>query len=102
MRILALEHETPGVTADQFKPYLVAEAKRLYQLVQSGVVRETYFRADRHDAVLVLECAGLAEAQAALETLPLVAARLITFELIPLVPYTGWERLFKGDTDSHG
>ncbi len=102
MRILALEHETPGVTTDQFQPHLVAEAKRLYQLVQSGIVRETYFRADRHDAVLVLECAGLPEAQAALETLPLVAARLITFELIPLVPYTGWERLFNRDADERG
>ncbi len=102
MKILALEHETPGITAEQFRPHLVAEAARLYQLVQSGVVRETYFRADRHEAVLVLECADVAEAQAALETLPLVSGHLITFELIPLVPYTGWERLFKGDTDSHG
>ncbi len=102
MKILALEHETPGVTADQFRPHLVAEAARLYQLVQSGVVRETYFRADRHDAVLVLECADLVEAQAALESLPLVASGLISFELIPLVPYNGWERLFGRDADTRG
>ncbi len=100
MKILALEHETPGVTAEQFQPLLRAEAARLYQLVQSGLVRETYFRADRHDVVLVLECADLEQARAALDTLPLVAAHLITFELVPLVPYNGWERLFgKWDTD---
>ncbi len=94
MKILALEQEMPGVTADRFQPLLRAEAAHLYQLVQSGIVREAYFRADRHDAVLVLECADLGQAQAALDTLPLVAAHLITFELIPLIPYNGWERLF--------
>ncbi len=102
MKILALEHEKPGVTADRFQPLLRDEAARLYQLVQSGFVRETYFRADRHDAVLVLECVDLAEAQAALDTLPLVASGLIRFELIPLVPYNGWERLFGRDADTRG
>ncbi|MGB8643979.1 MAG: hypothetical protein WCF84_01985, partial [Anaerolineae bacterium] len=71
-----------------------AEAARVYELYQAGIVRELYFRADRHEAVLMLECADLTGAQAALQTLPLVAAGLITFELIPLTPYTGWERLF--------
>ncbi len=32
---------------------------------QAGTVRATYFRADRHTAVLVLECAGADEARAA-------------------------------------
>jgi hypothetical protein len=34
------------------------------------------------------------EAQRLLETLPLVQAGLITFEVIPLIPYPGFERLF--------
>jgi hypothetical protein len=42
----------------------------------------------------VLECASLDEAQEILDTLPLVRDRLIEFELIPLVPYPGFERLF--------
>ena len=50
--------------------------------------------ADRHEAVLVLECADAAEARSALAGLPLVAAGLIEFELIPLVPYDGFARLF--------
>jgi hypothetical protein len=58
------------------------------------VIREVYFRADRHAAVLVLECASSEEAQAVLATLPLVAAGLITFEVIPLAPYPGFARLF--------
>jgi hypothetical protein len=58
------------------------------------VIRELYFRADRHAAVLVLECASTEEAQSVLSTLPLVAAGLIHFDLIPLAPYPGFARLF--------
>jgi hypothetical protein len=43
---------------------------------------------------LVLECAGIADARAALDNLPLVQAGLITFDLIPLIPYPGFARLF--------
>lgn len=94
MKILALEKETPGVAAEAFRPYLKAEAARAWALYQAGVFRELYFRQDRSEAVLLLECAGLAEANEALNTLPLVKAGLITFELIPLVPYPGFARLF--------
>jgi hypothetical protein len=94
MKILALEKELPGATAEKFRPLLRPEAACLWELVQAGTVRETCFRADRHEAVLVLESADLDEARAALASLPLVAAGLIEFELIPLVPYDGFARLF--------
>jgi hypothetical protein len=47
--------------------------------------------------VLVLECAGVSEAREVLATLPLVKEGLITFDLIPLVPYPGFARLFAAD-----
>jgi hypothetical protein len=101
MKILALEHELPGVTPDQFTPELKrAEAARVWELYQAGIIREVYFRADRSEAVLVLECATADEAGRVLETLPLVAAHLIAFEIIPLVPYPGFSRLFSGDSAS--
>jgi len=53
-----------------------------------------YFRADREEAVLVLECADVEEARAALNTLPLVREKLIGFDLIPLKAYPGFARLF--------
>jgi hypothetical protein len=36
MKILALEQEIPGVTGDQFKPHLRAEAARIWELYQAG------------------------------------------------------------------
>lgn len=94
MKILAMEVEEEGVGPEQFQPYLREEAKRVWELYQSGVIRELYFRADRSEAVLMLECADLAEARKTLQALPLVKAGLITFDIIPLAPYPGFARLF--------
>ena len=95
MKILALEHELPEATAEGFRKYAKDEARKVWALVQAGVVRESYFRADRSEAVLVLECPSVEEAREALSTLPFVYNKLITFELIPLKAYHGFERLFE-------
>ncbi len=96
MKILALEKEISGVADAAFTPALLKrEAARAWELQQSGVLRETYFRADRREAVLILECADAAEAQRILATLPLVSSGLIAFEVIPLIPYPGLARLFE-------
>ena len=95
MKFLAIEREAPGVAPDRFQPSLEAEAVRAWELYQSGLIRELYFRADRSEAVLVLECASLEEAQQTLATLPLVREGLIAFEIIPLIPYPGFRRLFR-------
>jgi hypothetical protein len=61
---------------------------------QAGVIREVYFRAEETMAVLVLECTDVAEANGVLASLPMVAAGLIEFEVLPLCAYSGFERLF--------
>ena len=94
MKILAMERELPNVTAAQFQRYGTAEARQVWELVQAGIIRETYFRADRNAAVLILECGSVREAQATLSMLPFVQNGLISFELIPLKAYPGFERLF--------
>jgi muconolactone delta-isomerase len=95
MKILAIEHDPPGVTDDQFTPELLrAEARRAWELHQAGNIRELYFRADRSEAVLILECADVDEARSILDTLPLVREKLIEFELMPLIAYPGFARLF--------
>ncbi len=94
MKYLAIEKERPGATAEDFEPYLAAEAEQAWALYTQGIVRELYFRADQHIAVLVLECSEEGSACKALNSLPLVQNGLISFELIPLIPYDGYSRLF--------
>ena len=95
MKILALEKEIPGATAEDFNRLGKAEAARAWELTQAGVFREMYFRSDTPSAVLVLECADVQEAREVLDSLPLVTAGLIDFEIIPLMPYPGFARLFR-------
>jgi hypothetical protein len=95
MMILAIERDVPGVTGEEFKPHLKEEeAARVWELYQAGLFRELYFRQDQPSAVLVLECADIEEANAVLNTLPLVKAGLIAFDIIQLIPYPGFSRLF--------
>ena len=94
MKFLALEVESPNLVSSDFEPYLRGEAKHVWELQQQGIIREAYFRADRHTAVLVLECDDLAQARDITASFPLVRQGLIHFEIIPLVPYSGLARLF--------
>lgn len=95
MKFLALERELPGATAAAFQPLLKDEARRVWELEQSGALREIYFHAEEHTAVLVLECDSANEVRRILSTLPLVQEGLIEFQLIPLSPYDGFARLFR-------
>ena len=98
MKVLAIEKEVPGVVSAQFTGSLLqAEAAKAWELHQSMVLRELYFTADTHHAVLSLECGGPEEARLYLAELPLVQAGLIDFEIIPLVPYSGFARLFANE-----
>lgn len=94
MKILAIEKENPNARPEQFQSHLKPEAARAWELYLAGVLREAYFHAERHEAVLMLECKDLDDARAVLQTLPLVEAGLIDFTLLPLVPYDGFARLF--------
>ncbi|MCC7446863.1 MAG: superoxide dismutase [Anaerolineae bacterium] len=96
MKILAIERELPHAKPPDFQPHLKAEALRVWELYQAGVIRELYFRQDYLAAVLILECVDIDTAREALHTLPLVKAGLIAFDVIALVAYPGFARLFVG------
>jgi hypothetical protein len=95
MKILALEHEIPAAGVAEFQQYAKEEARKVWELVQIGVIREIYFHADKNEAVLMMECESVIEAHAVLTALPFVRAGLISFEIIPLKAYSGFERLFE-------
>ena len=94
MKVLALGRDTAPADDPRFAEVRPAEARRVWELYRSDVLREIYFRADRPNGVLVFEVPDLAAARAAIDSLPLVAAGLIDFDLVPLKPYPGFARLF--------
>lgn len=94
MKILAIEKEMHGVAEHDYQPYLEAEALKVWELQQQGLIRELYFN-DDHCAVLVLEAQDKAHARQIIDQLPLVQHKLIDFDLMVLSPYPGFARLFK-------
>ncbi len=94
MKILAIEKEVSGTKEDDYKPFLKHEALEAWKLYQEGIIRELYFTQSDDSAVLVLECKDADEANKYLNMLPLVNKGLIKFEVLPLIPYSGFARLF--------
>ena len=94
MRIIALEREREGATTDQYRALAASEARKLWELQQAEFIREAHFRRDMNSAVLILEADSEKAAAERLSELPFVRENLIEFELIPLRPYPGFERLF--------
>ena len=94
MKIIAIEKNTGVILPDNFELHLKSEAKKVWELYQKSEIREFYFSSDSNNAVLILECESIEKAKQILSELPLVKKRLIYFELIPLIPYNGFKRLF--------
>jgi len=95
MKILAIEKEVPGVDwSTVSKDLLAQEAREVYKMYLTGLLREHYFNEEKC-AVLVLECENKEHAQEILEKLPLVEQNLITFQIMELHPYTGYDRVIQ-------
>jgi len=95
MKIIAIEKELSNAKTIDFRKNAKAEAKALWQLYLKGIVREVYFKKDENLAVLILEIKNKQSANRELNKLPFVNKRLIKFDLIPLKPYPGFQRLFR-------
>ena len=95
MKCIALERELPGATPEDFAMYGEEEALQVWNLIQQDKIREIFFHKDKNDAVIILECKDEKEAGEILDNLPFVIKGLTEFEVIPLKPYPGLERLIK-------
>ncbi len=96
MRILAIERELPVPVYRNLRELPREEAAAVWDLQKRGFIREIWCSKADHRAVVMLECADVAEAREHLATLPFVRASLIDFTLLELCPYDGLESLFAG------
>jgi hypothetical protein len=100
MQILALSRRQPGVTGEQIAAHGAREAQASWALHKAGVIRSVHMCPERPGSMLVLDCESLDAARLHLQTLPMVQAGLIEFDLSRMLPYTAWESLFAPDTGS--
>ena len=100
MKLLAIGRPREGVDAPrEIARHADEEMRRLWALYRDGVVREMYSPGGP-GVVLILETPARQDAAAALDGLPLVAGKVIEFELIELHPFSALGMLFTGETRS--
>jgi hypothetical protein len=94
MKILAIIDIAAGADITKIRAELPRELAGSWALFSSGVLREAYATATPTRVVFVLEAEDVARAEAQLQTLPLIAAGLLHFELVELRPFVNWSALF--------
>ena len=94
MKILAMGRLGDGVTLADLTPYQHAELRQAWQLYRDGVIRDQYTRLDGGGVVLMLEAPDVEQARAAIDSLPMVAAGVLAFDVMPLGPFLHYEALF--------
>jgi hypothetical protein len=99
MKIIAYDRFKPGVTMKTIEPYLKDEVANVFRLWKAGIVRENYARADEPGVVIVLECAGVAEAKRYCDDFPLSKAGFLEWFYIPLDAPLPLEYLFDPTID---
>jgi hypothetical protein len=95
VKILALAQPLKQANPAELMPTIVAETQRAWALMQQNVIREIYVREDNPLTVVILECASADEARQILSEMPLAKAGVITFEIIPLAPFSALQILFQ-------
>ncbi|HLH96335.1 MAG TPA: dimeric alpha+beta barrel [Xanthobacteraceae bacterium] len=97
MKILALIGIARGASIETIRAEMANELKGSWQLFAAGVLREAYATAEPSRVIFVLEADDTAQAHEHLRKLPLVAAGLLSVELVQLRPFVNWSKLFSSD-----
>jgi hypothetical protein len=98
MKILVMPKPIEGVSREELLQHAPAETRAVWELYKQGIISEFYTRANEAGrVVLMLESASVEAARDALAILPFVELHLIDFDMIPLAPFVGLERLFQSE-----
>lgn len=95
MQFLVVCRIPAGTPRRQVIKLIRPEAKAVWKLYESGLVREIYYIDDLSGAVLKVEAASLEEVKKGVETLPMIQDGSLVPEYIALKPYTGFGKLFE-------
>ncbi len=92
MKILAIEKEVAPIPIEVAEVIFKKEATKVWELIKAEIIREIYFTENRQ-AIIIIEAENTEEANKFLGNLTLVKENYISFELMQLHPYTGFDRL---------
>ena len=94
MKVFAIASPKVPLTPEQLKPHMPAEVRHTLQLYLDGKVEQFWFQ-DKAGPIFLFDAASVEEVRATLDTLPLVAANLMTYQLLPVGPLMPLGRLIQ-------
>lgn len=92
MKYLAIEKELKKLDSNIDSLLLKEEANTVLNFIHNGKIKEIYFN-EEHCAVIIMDCKSFENAKNIINSLPLVHKGFISFQIMELNPYTGFERL---------
>jgi hypothetical protein len=84
--VLVLMTLKPGAPREELAKVLPSEVRATVRLYLDGKVRQWFQRSDGKGVVFILPATTVADAQAAMESLPLAQAHLVDHEYVALSP----------------
>jgi len=91
---LVITHDKPNVNWKEQELILKQEAKVLWNLQKKGVIRSIWFTKNTREAILIIEAEDTIRTKEIVDTFPLVEEGLISYDIVELIAYDGYERLF--------
>jgi hypothetical protein len=95
MKVFAIASPKPGLTPETLKPHMASEVPATLKLYLEGKIEQFWFR-EKAGPIFLMNADSVDQAKATLDTLPLVAANLITYELMAVGPLVPLGRLIQG------
>ena len=95
MKVFAIASIPQGVTIEQIQQLLPKEVPATLKHYLDGKIEQFWFR-ENAGPIFLMSVESVEEAKAELDTLPLVAAKLMTYELMPETTLAPFKLLLQG------
>jgi hypothetical protein len=95
MKVFAIGSLVKTITQEQLQQIMPKEVPATLKHYLDGTVEQFWFR-EKAGPVFLMNVESVDQAKAELATLPLVAANLMTYELIPVTPLSPLGMLIQG------
>lgn len=92
MKVFAIASIPSNTAPEQIQQHMPGEVHDTLRLYLGGKVEQFWFR-DKSGPIFLMEVESVEQARDTLQTLPLVAANLMTYELLPVSPLLPLGRL---------
>jgi hypothetical protein len=94
MQILVIARIKAGVEIDRAMPLISSEAAQVWEFYAAEQIRQVYYIADLSGAVMLWEGESVESITQELGKLPMVKENILSCEVLPLKPFTGFASLF--------